>query len=68
MREVIETIAKVTGEKIATREVPRRAGDAAEIVADSSRLKSLLGWSPAHDDLEEIVSTAYAWERRLNSA
>ena len=68
VREVIETVSKVTGQKIATREAPRRAGDAAELVADSSRLQSLLGWSPAHDDLEEIVSTAYAWERRLNSA
>jgi UDP-glucose 4-epimerase len=68
VREVIETVSKVTGQKIATREAPRRAGDAAELVADSSRLQSLLGWSPAYDDLEEIVSTAYAWERRLNSA
>jgi len=67
VREVIETVAKVTGQKIATREVPRRAGDPAELVADSSRLQAQLGWSPAHDDLEEIVSTAYAWERRLNS-
>ena len=67
VREVIETVAKVTGQKIATREAPPRAGDPAEMVADSSRLQSQLGWSPAHDDLEEIVSTAYAWERRLNS-
>jgi UDP-glucose 4-epimerase len=67
VREVIETVSKVTGQKIATREAPRRAGDPAELVADSSRLQSQLRWSPAHDDLEEIVSTAYAWERRLNS-
>src|SRR5258706_8762929 len=67
VREVIETVVKVTGQKIATRDAPPRAGDPAEMVADSSRLQSQLGWSPAHDDLEEIVSTAYAWERRLNS-
>ena len=67
VREVIETVCKVTGQKIVTHEAPRRAGDPAELVADSSRLQSQLGWSPAHDDLEEIVSTAYAWERRLNS-
>jgi UDP-glucose 4-epimerase len=68
VREVIETVSRVTGQKIATRETPPRAGDPAEVVADSSRLQSQLGWSPAHDDLEEIISTAYAWERRLNSA
>lgn len=67
VREVIETVSKVTGQKIATRETPRRPGDPAELVADSTRLQSLLGWSPAYDDLEKIVSTAYAWERRLNS-
>jgi len=67
VREVIETVVKVTGQKIATRDAPPRAGDPAEMVADSSRLQAQLGWSPAHDDLEEIVSTAYAWERRLNS-
>jgi UDP-glucose 4-epimerase len=67
VREVIQTVAKVTGQKIVTREAPPRAGDPAELVADSSRLQSLLGWSPAYDDLEKIVSTAYAWERRLNS-
>ncbi len=67
VREVIEIASRVTGQKIATREVPRRAGDPAELVADSTQLQSQFGWSPAHDDLEEIVSTAYAWERRLNS-
>jgi len=67
VREVIETVAKVTGQKIPTRDAPPRPGDPAEMVADSSRLHAQLGWSPAHDDLEEIVSTAYAWERRLNS-
>ena len=67
VREVIETVAKVTGRKIPTHDAPPRAGDPAEMVADASRLQAQLGWSPAHDDLEEIVSTAYTWERRLNS-
>jgi len=68
VREVIETVSRVTGRTIPTREAPPRPGDAAELVADSSKLQAQLGWRPEHDDLEEIVSTAYAWERRLNTA
>jgi UDP-glucose 4-epimerase len=67
VREVVDTVSKVVGHKVPTKEAGRRAGDAAEIVANSSRLKAQLAWTPEHDNLEEIVATAYAWERRLNS-
>jgi UDP-glucose 4-epimerase len=67
VREVIDTVAKVTGRDIPTKQSPRRLGDPAELVADSARLTSSFGWHPAHDNLEEIVSTAYAWESQLNS-
>ena len=67
VREVIDMVSKVAGRKIPTRESSRRLGDPPALVADSSRLQTQLGWQPEHDDLEEIVSTAYAWERRLNS-
>jgi UDP-glucose 4-epimerase len=67
VREVVDTVSKVAGHRIPTKEAPRRAGDTAELVADSTRLKRGFSWKPAHDDLEEIVSTALAWERRLNS-
>ena len=68
VREVIDTVTKVAGHKVPTREGPRRAGDPAEIVADAGKLKAKFNWRPAHDDLEEIVATAYHWEKRLNSA
>lgn len=68
VREVVDVVSKVVGRKIPTKEGPRRAGDSAQLVADSTKLKRRFSWSPAHDDLEEIVSTALAWERRLNSA
>ncbi len=67
VRQVVDAVSKVAGHRIATRESPRRPGDAPEIVADSSKLQGELGWRPEHDSLDEIVSTAYAWERRLNS-
>ena len=45
----------------------RGEGDPPELVADPSRLKTQFNWSPKHMDLEEIVATAYAWEKRLNA-
>jgi UDP-glucose 4-epimerase len=68
VRQVVDTVANVAGRKLPTRESARRPGDVAEIVADSSRLQSQLGWKPLYNDLQQIVSTAFAWERRLNSA
>ena len=68
VRDVIDTVSKVVGRKVPTREGPRRAGDPPALVADSSQLQAQFGWRPNYDDLEQIVSTAYAWEARLNSA
>jgi UDP-glucose 4-epimerase len=46
-------------------EMPRRPGDPAAIVAGAQKVRSLLGWKPEHDDLNEIVQSAYEWERHL---
>ena len=67
VREVIDTVSKVAGHKIPTREGSRRLGDPPALVANSSRLQREFGWQPKFDDLETIVSTAYAWERQLNT-
>jgi UDP-glucose 4-epimerase len=65
VREVLDTVRRVAGCDFPIREAPRRAGDSARIVADSSRIRRVLGWRPRHDDLREIVSDALSWERSL---
>lgn len=67
VREVIETVSRVSGNTVPARDAPRRAGDPAAIVADPSQIKKVFEWRPKYDDLDEIVRSAYAWERRLNS-
>ena len=67
VREVIDTVARVTENHVPTREAPRRAGDPPVIVADPSQIKEIFAWKPKYDDLDEIVRTAYGWEKRLNS-
>lgn len=65
VREVVETVRKVSGIDFRADEGPRRAGDPDSITATGQKVRSLLGWVPQHDDLNEIVETAYNWERHL---
>ncbi|MFU8804042.1 MAG: UDP-glucose 4-epimerase GalE [Bradymonadaceae bacterium] len=66
VREVISAVRSASGVDFEVREGPRRAGDPPALVANSDRLRETLGWTPVHDDLDFIVRTALAWERRLS--
>ncbi len=63
VREVIEVARRVTGHPIPAVETPRRAGDPARLVASSEKAKSILGWRPAHDSLDEIIESAWNWHK-----
>ena len=63
VKEVIDVARKVTGHPIPAQMAPRRAGDPAQLVASSEKAKSVLGWKPQYDDLETIVSSAWAWHK-----
>ena len=65
VREVVETVRRVSGVNFAAIEQPRRAGDPAAIVAKADKVRETLGWKPAHADLDEIVGSALTWERYL---
>ena len=64
VREVIETARRVTGEEIPAEEGAPRPGDPATLIASSDRIRNELGWSPRHDDLEDIIASAWEWHRR----
>ena len=63
--EVLDAVKRVSGKSFDVRLAPRRAGDPAGIVAASAKIRSTLGWEPAHDDLDAIVRQALAWEDHL---
>ncbi len=65
VREVLDCVKRVSGVDFPVVEGPRRAGDPARLIARSARIREALGWRPRHDDLETIVRTALAWERKL---
>ena len=64
VREVLRMMEKVSGAKLRIEDGARRAGDAAVLVAESSRIRNVLGWGPQHDNLQVICSTAFEWEGR----
>ena len=65
VREVLAMVQTVGGRSLDIREEPRRAGDPAYLVARAERIRAELGWQPRYDDLEAIVSSSLAWERKL---
>ncbi|MQY16745.1 UDP-glucose 4-epimerase [Streptomyces sp. RB5] len=63
VREVIETVRKVTGHPVPEAAAPRRAGDPAVLVASAAAARELLGWEPRRADLAGIVSDAWEFAR-----
>jgi len=63
--EVIEAVRKAAGHDFKVVMSGRRAGDPPALVAGADKVRKALGWKPEHDDLDEIVTSAYAWEKHL---
>lgn len=67
VRQVADAVDRVLGQPLPKVEAPRRAGDPVELVADSTRLRTLLGWHPRVNDLDLIVRHALVWEEQRNA-
>ncbi|MBR1753270.1 UDP-glucose 4-epimerase GalE [bacterium] len=65
VKEVFAACEKITGKKIPIEICPRRAGDPATLVADNTKAKNILGWYPNYN-LEDSITHAYNWEKKLN--
>jgi len=65
VRQIIDTVKKVTNVDFKVVEAPRRAGDPASLVADVTKIKKLITWKPKFAHIEDIVRTAFAWEQKL---
>lgn len=59
--EVIEAARRVTQLPIEVHFEDRRAGDPPRLVADASRAKAVLGWTPRFASLDDIVASAWRW-------
>jgi UDP-glucose 4-epimerase len=64
VRQIVEAVQRVTGRELPLAEAPRRAGDPPVLIADSSRAANVLGWTPRHSSLEEMIGSAWEWMQR----
>ena len=64
VKEIFETCEKVVGKKIPVKYEDRRAGDAERLCANSTKAKTILGWTPIYS-LEDSIKSAYEWEKKL---
>jgi UDP-glucose 4-epimerase len=65
VREVVDKVKEVTGVDFKAVETGRREGDPPALVADSSRIRRELGWTPSRNDLGFIIKTAWEWEKKI---
>ncbi len=65
VRQVLDSVQRVSGKALVIREEPRRDGDPPSLVAKAERVRQLLGWEPQLDDLDGIVRTSLRWEETL---
>jgi len=63
VKEVVKMTKEVTNRDFKVVETGKRPGDPPALIADSSRLKEKLRWTPRHDDLDYIIRTAWSWEQ-----
>ena len=65
VRDVLAAVEAANEAPLEITEEPRRAGDPPELVAVADRVREVLGWQPRFDDLDLIVRTSLAWERKI---
>ena len=63
--ETIEAVRRISMRNFAVQHAPRRPGDIMTMVADASRIRALLDWTPQYDNLETIAAHALAWEEKM---
>ncbi len=65
VKDVIASVKRISGVDFPVALGPRRDGDPAALIADATRIRSTLDWTPRFQDLDTLVSLALAWERSL---
>lgn len=65
VKQVVETVKKVTGRKFPVENAPRRAGDPPILIADPALIHNETGWVPQFNDLDYIIRSAWEWEKKL---
>lgn len=65
VKEVINEVKKVTKTDFLVEDAPRRQGDPPVLIADSSKIRKVLGWKPQFNDISIIIESAWKWEQKF---
>ncbi|HEY9080129.1 UDP-glucose 4-epimerase GalE [Magnetovibrio sp.] len=63
VRQVLDSVKRVSGADFDVQIQPRRPGDAPMLVANVGKAQSVLNWTPERSDLDVIVETAWNWHK-----
>jgi len=63
----VQAVEKVTGKKLKVEIAKRRSGDPAILVANSDKIKRVLGWSTKYPELESIIEHAWDWCQKFHN-
>lgn len=61
VKEVIAKVKEVTGRDFPVVVTPRRDGDPAVLIASSDKARTVLGWQPSRNKLDDIIRSAWEW-------
>jgi UDP-glucose 4-epimerase len=64
VKEVIDSVRRITGKEFSVKEGARRSGDPAILVASSRKAMQTLRWQPVYIDIDSIVASAWNWEKQ----
>ena len=64
VRQVVDTVRRITGREVIARDASRRAGDPPTLVADPKKAGERLAWAPQRSDLDTIITDAWRWHNK----
>lgn len=59
VREILNSVAKISGAKVPVISGERRAGDPPALIAGASKATLVLKWKPEFTDIDDIIATAW---------
>jgi UDP-glucose 4-epimerase len=65
--QVLSVAQKIMGTTLKVTPRPRRAGDPPKLIADATKVRKVLGWTPQYESLETVYTHAWQWERKLKT-
>lgn len=65
-KEILDITKKVNNTNVTCNIKPRRNNDPSILIANNAKIKEKMGWEAEFDDIEEIIKSAYEFEKMLN--